>query len=92
MTDMQAARLTGLIIPDLPIDDADDWIAASTECDIDPIFLVTLTSSDEKIELIGQKSRGYIFCVRLTGITGTRADDVGDDVHNLVSRIRQQSD
>ncbi len=91
LNELGAAQISGLIIPDLPVEAADEWIEAAMLCQIDPIFLITPTSTDARIRLIADKSRGYIYCVRLTGITGSRTDELSADVFALIRRIKSHT-
>ncbi len=70
--DMSHAGLSGIIIPDLPIEESEEWISFSELYGIDLIFLVAPTTSDERIRLITERSEGFVYCVSLTGTTGAR--------------------
>ncbi len=82
-TDMKQAGFSGLIIPDLPIEEsagqderhhADSWKEAASAAGIDLIFLVTPTTSEARLKQIVTATEGFIYCVSLTGITGTRME------------------
>lgn len=60
----------GLIIPDLPPEEADKLISSSKNIDI--IFLLSPTSSKERIKLVAKKTRGFIYYISVTGVTGAR--------------------
>jgi tryptophan synthase alpha chain len=66
--DAASAGIDGLIIPDLPVDEAD----TIKKNGLDLIFLVSPNSSDEHIRLIAKKSSGFIYAVSIAGITGAR--------------------
>ncbi len=85
------AGIDGLIVPDLPPEEAGDLLAACGRVDIDLIFLVAPTSTDERLKLIAGAARGFIYCVSLTGVTGARAQ-VGEDLEGLVARLRVYTD
>jgi len=68
--DSAAAGIDGLIIPDLPVDEAD----SIKKNGLDLIFLVSPNSSDEHIRMIAKKSSGFIYAVSIAGITGARKD------------------
>lgn len=74
----------GVIIPDLPPDEADELIAAAKKTDFATIFLLSPTSTPDRIKLVSRKSKGFIYYVSLTGITGARAILPKE----LVSRVR----
>lgn len=69
-----AAGVEGLIIPDLSVEEAQEFKYIAAGHDIDTIFLVAPTSSDERIERIAEASSGFVYCVSLTGVTGARRE------------------
>ncbi|MFP3869020.1 MAG: tryptophan synthase subunit alpha [Desulfobacteraceae bacterium] len=71
-----AARVgvNGFIIPDLPGEQAQAWRAAALKHGVAPIFLAAPTSGPERIRTIGQLTRGFLYYVSLTGITGARTE------------------
>ncbi|MDM7924424.1 MAG: tryptophan synthase subunit alpha [bacterium] len=69
---LKAAGFAGLIIPDLPADEAGDWMAASRKAGLDLIFLAAPTSPPERLAKIAAASSGFVYCVSLTGTTGSR--------------------
>ncbi|MCA1555000.1 MAG: tryptophan synthase subunit alpha, partial [Chloroflexi bacterium] len=85
------AGVDGLIVPDLPLEEADELLAACRANGLALIPLVAPTSSDERIAAMAQRASGFIYCVAVVGITGARGDLSGD-VRTLVARIRQHSD
>jgi len=80
----------GVVVPDLPPDEADDLIAPARGVGLDTIFLLAPTSTDERIRLVAQRSTGFIYCVSLTGVTGPR-DRLSGEVEGLLRRIRAQT-
>jgi tryptophan synthase alpha chain len=70
--DMRAAGARGLIVPDLAIEEAPEWIAPAREHGIDMIFLLAPTSTDERIKQVAELSDGFIYAVSVTGTTGAR--------------------
>ncbi len=64
-------NLSGLILPDLPIDEYGDDFKQQFD-DLGITFLTTPTSSDERIKQIDESSTGFVYCVSVAGITGTR--------------------
>ncbi len=81
------AGVDGVVVPDLPADEADGLIAPAREAGLDTIFLVAPTTSDERIRLASERSRGFVYCVSLTGVTGVRAE-VPPEVVDLVRRVK----
>ncbi len=64
--------IDGVIVPDLPPEEADELITASKGKKFSTIFLLSPTSTKERIRLVAKKSKGFIYYVSLTGITGAR--------------------
>ena len=85
---LQAAGGSGLIAPDLSPEEGDDWAAAAIAHDIDRIFLVAPSSTDERIAAIVTHASGFIYAASTMGVTGTRAA-VGGAAKGLVARTRQ---
>ncbi|MGN6792757.1 MAG: tryptophan synthase subunit alpha [Streptosporangiaceae bacterium] len=88
--DLAAAGGCGLITPDLPPDEARTWRAAAAEHNLDAVFLVAPSSSDERIKLITSACRGFVYAASVMGITGARAA-VGDAAAVLVERVRKHT-
>jgi tryptophan synthase alpha chain len=85
--DLAAAGATGMITPDLIPDEAADWIAASDEHQIDRTFLVSPSSTDERIAMTVANCRGFVYATALMGVTGARTT-VSSQAPELVARIR----
>jgi len=86
-----AAGVSGIIVPDLPVDEAEEFMVSCRERDIDPILLVAPTSPDERIELIASHASGFIYCVSVTGVTGARAS-LSDQLPAFLERVRARTD
>jgi tryptophan synthase alpha chain len=86
--DLKSAGGAGLITPDLTPEEGEDWLAASDAHDLDRIFLVALSSTDERLEKITKVCRGFVYAASLMGVTGARsAVDTGAPL--LVERTRK---
>lgn len=68
--DAAHAGVDGVIIPDLPPDEAKDLLSVADRSSLDVIFLLAPTSTDARIKKIAKSSRGFIYYVSITGITG----------------------
>ncbi|MBW8481079.1 tryptophan synthase subunit alpha [Actinomadura parmotrematis] len=85
--DLASAGGSGLITPDLTPEEAGPWVEASDAHDLDRVFLVALSSTDERIDKITRLSRGFVYAASLMGVTGARtAVDTG--APRLVERTR----
>ncbi len=82
---MRDAGVSGVIIPDLPPDMAAPWLRASEG--IDTVFLAAPTSTPERLAKVGQLSRGFVYCVSTTGVTGERSE-LPDELADLVARVK----
>lgn len=89
--DLAAAGGLGLITPDLVPDEAEEWIAASEAHDLDRVFLVAPSSSEERIDLTSRSSRGFLYATSVMGVTGAR-DVVSNLAPELVARVREHTD
>jgi tryptophan synthase alpha chain len=89
--DLAAAGGSGLITPDLTVEEAGSWLAASDAYGLDRVFLVAPSSTEERVAKITAACRGFVYAVSLMGITGAR-DAVSGDAAGLVKRIREHTD
>lgn len=85
--DLVAAGGAGLITPDLVADEAGDWLTASERTGLDRVFLAAPSSTDARLKLAVEQSRGFVYAVSTMGITGARAD-VDQAARGLVGRLR----
>jgi tryptophan synthase alpha chain len=83
-----AAGLDGALITDLTIDEAEEYIEIMRAHDLATVFLAAPTSTDERLRRIGELSRGFVYAVSRTGITGEQRQ-IADDATQLVTRIRR---
>ncbi len=72
--DAADAGIDGTIIPDLPVDEAADWNRAAREAGLCNIFLVAPNTPEKRLKRIVKSSRGFVYYVSITGITGARAE------------------
>jgi tryptophan synthase alpha chain len=91
LRDMHNCNVNGLIIPDLPVEEASEWIDLSKEHEIELIFLLTPTSSVRRRKKIAKESRGFIYCVSVLGTTGVRTE-MPDYLDKLLKDTRKITD
>lgn len=89
--DAKDAGVDGLIIPDLPPDEAVNLIRSSKKVSLDTIFLLAPTSTPERIKKVAKASRGFIYYVPVTGITGSKLLLDGS-IELYISEIRKYTD
>ena len=80
----------GLIIPDLPPEEGEELEQSTRRHEIDLIYLLTPTSTEERINLVVSRSSGFIYLVSLTGVTGTR-DRLPEELESFVTRVRERT-
>ncbi|HLJ68378.1 MAG TPA: tryptophan synthase subunit alpha [Chloroflexota bacterium] len=85
------AGVSGLIVPDLPVEEADELIAVARACKLHVIQLVAPTSTDERIRRICAAASGFIYCISVAGVTGARGD-VTTTARPLIERVRATTD
>jgi tryptophan synthase alpha chain len=83
--------IDGLIIPDLPPEEGLDMEAASKKYGIDLIYLLAPTSNEKRIKLAAEHSRGFVYLVSVTGVTGARSF-LPSDLETFIRKVRKVSD
>ncbi|MBI5958264.1 MAG: tryptophan synthase subunit alpha [Chloroflexi bacterium] len=91
VSDAQSAGADGFIIPDLPPEEAASFEALCAQASLALIFFLAPTSSPDRIALVGQRARGFIYLVSVTGVTGARAA-LPPDLPDFIARVRAQTD
>lgn len=86
--DASAAGANGLIVPDLPPEEAGLFAEACQHAGLDLIFFLAPTSSPERIRLVADRATGFIYVVSLTGVTGARSQ-LPTDLTEFIGRVRQ---
>jgi tryptophan synthase alpha chain len=84
----RAAGLDGALLTDLPVEEAGSYLEAMHQHDLSPVFLAAPTSPDERLRQIAAASRGFVYAVSRTGVTGQR-QRLADDARKLVKRLRR---
>lgn len=85
--DLAAAGGAGCILPDLPVEEAGEWLAAAEQHALDTVFVVAPSSTDERLATITAKGTGFVYAAAVMGVTGTRTQ-VGEQAEDLVKRTR----
>lgn len=87
----QEAGVDGFIVPDLPPEEAAEFEAMCSKHEQALIYMLAPTSTPERIELIADKARGFIYLVSLTGVTGVR-DRLSAALPDFLGRVRAATD
>jgi tryptophan synthase alpha chain len=85
------AGVDGVIVPDLPPEQARPLLEIASRYNLATIFLVAPTSPPERMQLIASVSTGFIYCVSVTGVTGARAT-LSDEVAPMIAELRKHTD
>lgn len=86
--DAAKAGVDGFILPDVPVEEADEVEQYCKKYGLDLIYLVAPNTTDERMKLIDEKSTGFIYCVSVTGVTGARdGGEVARSVEKFINRV-----
>ena len=89
--DLAAAGGCGVITPDLTPEESAAWAAATGEHDIDRIYLVAPSSTDERLRTVSDACTGFVYAASTMGVTGARTS-VSGAAEALVARVRRVTD
>src|SRR6266536_3696274 len=82
------AGVDGALITDLPVEEADEYLRHMRKRNLATVFLAAPTSTDERLKRIADASRGFVYAVSRTGVTGARKE-LPEDARKLVQRLRK---
>jgi tryptophan synthase alpha chain len=88
--DCNRAGVDGLIVPDLPPEEGTAVEDAAARDGVDVIYLLSPNSTDERIRLVAEKSRGFIYLVSVTGVTGVR-QTTPSGLGEFIKRVRKHA-
>lgn len=89
--DAKDAGIDGFLVTDLVPEEAGQFSTLLKSHDLDMIFLIAPTSSDERLKMVAERASGFIYAVSRTGVTGAR-ETTSQSAEILVNRMRQFSD
>ncbi len=84
---LASAGLRGAIVPDLPPEEARDYLEAMAQNGLDPIFIFSPNTTDARMAAIAEHARGFVYCVARKGVTGAETD-FSDALHAYLARCR----
>jgi tryptophan synthase alpha chain len=87
---LKEAGVDGVLVTDLIPEEAAAFVAQIRKAELDTVFLVAPTSTDDRIKLIAENSSGFIYIVARTGVTGMR-ENISAEVRSIVERVRRYS-
>lgn len=91
LKEIAAAGVKGLVVPDLPLEEAESLLKPASEIGIEVILLVAPTSPQERIKAIALQSQGFIYLVSVTGVTGMRTQ-IESRVQDILLQMRTITD
>ncbi|HMH41883.1 MAG TPA: tryptophan synthase subunit alpha [Pyrinomonadaceae bacterium] len=89
--DARASGVDGILVTDLVPEEANEFVSILRANDLDMIFLIAPTSTDERLKMVAECASGFIYAVSRAGITGAR-DEMSAEAEKLVRRMRKFSD
>jgi tryptophan synthase alpha chain len=90
--DASAAGLDGIILPDLPPEEAGTLMPLAKKAGLDTIFLLAPTSTDERRKVVVKAAQGFIYYVSLTGVTGSNLGPQQEAIKGSVAQIKALTD
>jgi tryptophan synthase alpha chain len=88
--DAKASGADGVLVIDMIVEEAGEYLAEMERVELAPIFLASPTSPDERLEAVARHAKGFIYAISRTGITG-KQQSLTADAEGLVSRLRRWS-
>jgi tryptophan synthase alpha chain len=89
--ELAAAGACGAIVPDLPPEEAGEWLAAARAARLAPVFLAAPTSTDRRLRAVAEAGGGFVYAQASLGVTGFRAA-LAAGIAELVARVRTHTD
>ena len=84
----RAAGVDGALVTDLPVEEAGEYLDSMRAHDLAPVFLAAPTSPEKRLKRIAAASRGFVYAVSRTGVTGPR-QQLAEDARKLVKSLRR---
>ena len=88
---VKEAGVQGLVVPDLPLEEAEVLLVPAAAMGIEVTLLIAPTSSAERIKAIAEKSQGFVYLVSVTGVTGARAQ-MATGVQDILAELHKATD
>jgi tryptophan synthase alpha chain len=87
----KAAGADGVLLTDMIVEEADEYLKLMREYELAPVFLAAPTSPDARLKAIAESSKGFVYAISRVGITGTQTE-LASDARGLVERIKRFTD
>jgi tryptophan synthase alpha chain len=85
------AGVSGVIVPDLPIEESEPTAGWLRSASLDTVFMVSPTTTPHRVQSICERSSGFVYCVTVTGITGARKE-LPTGMEELIQRVRSHTE
>lgn len=89
--DLVRAGVSGAILPDLPLEESDEWCDAADAAGVETVMLAAPTASDDRLRRVASRARGFVYAVGLVGITGER-DSLAASAKVIAARAKEVTD
>ena len=89
--ELAAAGADGLLVPDLPVEEMGPWSEAAVAAGLAPVGFVTPTTTEARVLRAAEASRGFVYVIGRTGITGARTDLADAATQSFLARVKQAS-
>jgi tryptophan synthase alpha chain len=86
-----AAGVGGVILPDLPMEELDEWEPFAEDAGLETVLLASPLTPDERLDTLCRRSRGFVYGVNLLGVTGERSS-LADSSTTLAQRLKRTTD
>jgi tryptophan synthase alpha chain len=85
------AGVPAAIVPDLPLDEVEEWARAADDAGVETVMLAAPTTTDERLGPISRRARGFVYGVGLLGVTGER-HELAASARNMARRLKAVTD
>jgi tryptophan synthase alpha chain len=85
------AGVAGAIVPDLPLDEVGEWVRAADEAGVETVMLAAPTTTDDRLEQISRRARGFVYGIGVLGVTGER-DELAASARRMARRLKAVTD
>jgi len=86
-----ASGADGVLVTDLPPEEAEEWLGTARAAGLDTVFLASPTSPEARLRRVAEASRGFVYAISRTGVTGER-EALSEDARPLVARLKALTD
>lgn len=91
LADAVRSGVAGAIVPDLPVDEAEEWAALCEKEGVASVFLAAPGTTQQRLREVAERSRGFVYCVATYGVTGAR-EELAGTAEELVGALRPLTD